>query len=298
MMAFFVALGEDLALDAAARSASPTGFVQLSDGITEYRLSGPTEGEVVVLVPGLTVPLGYWDAVVDALNAQGYRTLAYSGYGRGLSDRVNGRYDRPLFIRQLTELLAALDLDPACHLVGTSMGALVAMAYTASAFTAPVSLTVIGPAGLSNASAAARRVLRYETLAALLGRRLGQRALRAHMTHNVHTEADVHRLAELVGQAYRYQGSIYALVSTVRDYPLAGQERLYSSVGRLDIPKLLLWGEHDAVTPRDLMNQVCTLLRPAEAEVIAGCGHMAPYEQPVVVAARLTQFFATVEAKA
>jgi hypothetical protein len=64
MMAFFVALGEDLALDAAARSASPTGFVQLSDGITEYRLSGPTEGEVVVLVLGLTVPLGYLDAVV------------------------------------------------------------------------------------------------------------------------------------------------------------------------------------------------------------------------------------------
>jgi hypothetical protein len=69
---------------------------------------------------------------------------------------------------------------------------------------------------------------------------------RAHMTHNVHTEADAHRLAELVGQAYRYQGSIYALVSTVRDYPLAGQE----------------------------------------------------YEQPAVVAARLTQFFPTVEAKA
>jgi pimeloyl-ACP methyl ester carboxylesterase len=46
------------------------------------------------------------------------------------------------------------------------------------------------------------------------------------------------------------------------------------------------------------MNQVCTLLRPAEAEVIADCGHMAPYEQPAVVAARLTQFFATVEAKA
>jgi len=298
MMAFFVAHGEDLSLDAAARSASSSGFIQLSDGITEYRLSGPTDGEVVVLVPGLTVPRGYWDAVVDALNALGYRTLAYSGYGRGLSDRIHGRYDQPLFIRQLTELLAALDLDPACHLVGTSMGALVAMAYTARAFTAPVSLTVIGPAGLSSASSMARRVLRFETLAAVVGRRLGQRALRTHMAHNVHTEADAQRLAELVGQPYRYPGSIYALVSTVRDYPLAGQERLYSRVGRLDIPKLLLWGEHDTVTPRDLMNQVRTLLRPAGAEVIADCGHMAPYEQPAVVAARLTQFFATLEAKA
>ncbi|HTF49909.1 MAG TPA: alpha/beta fold hydrolase [Pseudonocardia sp.] len=298
MMTFFVARGEDLPLDAAARSASPSGFVRLSDGITEYRLSGPAGGDLVVLVPGLTVPLGYWDAVVDALNARGYRTLAYSGYGRGLSDRIHGRYDQPLFIRQLTELLAALDLDPACHLVGTSMGALVAMAYTAGAFTAPVSLTVIGPAGLSSASSTARRVLRFETLAALLGRRLGQRALRAHMGHNVHTEADSRRLTALVGQTYRHEGSIYALVCTVRDYPLAGQEQLYSRVGQLDLPKLLLWGEHDAVTPRDLMDQVRTLLRPAEAQVVADCGHMAPYEQPAVVTARLTQFFSTVEAKA
>jgi pimeloyl-ACP methyl ester carboxylesterase len=298
MMTFFVANGEDLPLDEPARSASPSAFVRLSDGITEYRLCGPTRGDVVVLVPGLTVPLGYWDAVVDALNPQGYRTLAYSGYGRGLSDRIHGRYDQRLFIRQLTELLAALDLDPACHLVGTSMGALVAMAYTAGAFTAPASLTLIGPAGLSSASSTARRVLRSETLAAVLGRRLGQRALRAHMAHNVHTEADSLRLAELVGQTYRYQGSIYALVCTVRDYPLAGQERLYSRVGQLAIPKLLLWGEHDAVTPRDLMDQVSPLLHPAETHVVADCGHMAPYEQPAAVAAGLTRFFATVEAKA
>jgi pimeloyl-ACP methyl ester carboxylesterase len=46
------------------------------------------------------------------------------------------------------------------------------------------------------------------------------------------------------------------------------------------------------------MDQVRTLLRPAEAQVVADCGHMAPYEQPAVVTARLTQFFSTVEAKA
>jgi pimeloyl-ACP methyl ester carboxylesterase len=179
------------------------------------------------------------------------------------------------------------------------MGTLVALAHTAEAPTVPASVTVIGPAGLSGAGSRAQRLFsRPGILATTIARRLGQRAVRAHLARDVHTEADRPRLVELVGQAYRYEGSIYALAATLRDYPLTDQQGLYSRVGRIGIPTLLLWGEHDAVTPRELMAQARTLLRATEAEVIASCGHIAPFEQPAVVAACLARFFQTVEAKA
>ncbi|MFI9832759.1 alpha/beta fold hydrolase [Streptomyces sp. NPDC051913] len=129
-MKYFVAQGEDRRLTVESRQALRGSFVELSDGVTHYELKGPEDGEMVVMAGGLTIPLFYWDGLVTELNARGLRTLTCSAYGRGYSDRVRARYDETLFARQLTELTERLGLTTRpLHLVGTSMGALVAMTY-------------------------------------------------------------------------------------------------------------------------------------------------------------------------
>jgi pimeloyl-ACP methyl ester carboxylesterase len=288
----YVARGEDLVLDDSARAAARGSFVTLSDGVTHYELAGPDAGPLVLLIPGMTIPLGYWDAVAADLHAQGLRTLAYSAYGRGWSDRVEGRYDQALFLRQLGELVDAVGVPDPLHVVGTSMGALIAMAYaTQPGVPKPLSLTLVGPAGLTEQSQLTTRLLAVDPLARVLGTFLGHGALGKHLAHNVRSSEDTERLVRLVGEPYRFHGSIYALLSTMRDFPLAAQQDLYRRAGLLPVPTMLLWGEHDQVTPIEHLDTVRELLRPDECHVIADHGHMIPFEDPHGTARLLTAFY-------
>src|ERR1700751_1904401 len=116
-MKYFVASGEDRRLDAAARRTLRGAYIELFDGGKHSELTGPDGGDVVVLTGGLTIPLFYWDELAAELHTRGLRTLAYSGYGRGYSDRVVARYDQALFVRQLNELIEHLELPKPCHVV-------------------------------------------------------------------------------------------------------------------------------------------------------------------------------------
>ncbi|MDT5069703.1 MAG: hypothetical protein QOK02_5858, partial [Mycobacterium sp.] len=61
-MKYFTVSSESRRLDDLTRRQLRGSFIELSDGVTHYELRGPEEGALVVLVPGLTIPLFYWDA--------------------------------------------------------------------------------------------------------------------------------------------------------------------------------------------------------------------------------------------
>lgn len=288
-MKYFVAAGEDRQLDAATRRTLRGDYIRLSNGVTHYELTGPAGGDVVVLAGGLTIPLFYWDELTVELHARGLRTLAYSGYGRGYSDRVVARYDEALFVRQLRELVEHLDL-PASHVVGTSMGALIAMAYVSQRAGSTATLTLVGPAGLSRQPVAQKLLLGNDIVAGVIAKRFGRRFLEQHLGHNV---ADTYRaaaLAAMIGDASRYEGSIYALFETLQHFPLFDRTELYRHTGTLGLPTQLIWGRADHVTPISSLDQVCELLQPSQCHVIDDCGHMAPFERPLVVADQLAAF--------
>lgn len=278
-MKYFVASDEDRRLDTATRRTLRGSFASLSDGVTHYELAGPEDGELAVLVGGITIPLSYWDGLAARLHARGLRTLACSAYGRGYSDRVRGRYDQALFVRQLAELTSALDLTTPRHLVGTSMGALVAMAYANRYPEAVATLTVVGPAGLGERPRP-HRLLRNDVVAGFVARRFGRRLLEDHLGHNVRDPGLSARLVAMVRDAYRYEGSLYAFFQTLQDFPLYERQDLFRRTGELGLPVLLVWGDDDRVTPVTHLDTVVGLLRPRQTHVITECGHMAPFERP------------------
>jgi pimeloyl-ACP methyl ester carboxylesterase len=95
----------------------------------------------------------------------------------------------------------------------------------------------------------------------------------------------------MVTDSYGYEGSMYALFGTVIDFPLTNRRSLYRDVARHRVPTLLLWGEHDQVTPIASLPEARALLGEQTAStVIPGCGHMAPLEEPAAVAELLTGF--------
>ncbi|OKH84906.1 alpha/beta hydrolase [Mycobacterium sp. ST-F2] len=290
-MKYFVAAGEDRRLDSAARRTLRGDYIRLSDGITHYELAGPDGGDVVVLTGGLTIPLFYWDELAAELHDRGLRTLAYSGYGRGYSDRVVARYDEALFVRQLRELVEHLDLPTSCHVVGTSMGALIAMAYVGQHVDRTATLTLVGPAGLSRRPVAQKLLLGNDIAAGVVATRFGRHFLEQHLGHNVAEANRAAALAAMIGDASRYEGSIYALFDTLQHFPLFDRAELYRHTGTLRLPTQLIWGREDHVTPISSLDYVRELLQPSQCHVIEDCGHMAPFERPLVVADQLATFY-------
>ncbi|MFJ9626927.1 alpha/beta fold hydrolase [Streptomyces sp. NPDC101175] len=295
-MRYFTAHGENRRLDSVSRRELRGSFVELSDGVTHYELTGPDDGELVLLLGGLTIPLFYWDDLAAVLHTHGLRTLALSAYGRGYSDRVEAVHDEDLFVRQLTELGAALGLDGPRHVVGTSMGALVAMAYVTRHPALTTTLTLAGPAGLG-APAAPGWLLRSDTLVRTVARRFGRRILERHLSHNVGDPRLAARLTAMILDSYTYEGSLYAMFATLQGIPLANRAETYRRAAQARVPTLLLWGADDRVTPLDGLDRAVELLRPDRFHIIEDCGHMAPYERPGEVAAELVAFMTSTEAR-
>jgi pimeloyl-ACP methyl ester carboxylesterase len=288
-MKYFTVPDEDRRLDDLTRRQLRGSFVELSDGVTHYELRGPVDGPVVVLVPGLTIPLFYWDAFAEQLHTRGLRTLAFSAYGRGYSDRVATAYDEALFGRQLQELVTSLDLPPHQHIVGTSMGALIAMGHLVANTEAVATLTLVGPAGLSGANGRQQRLLHNDCLATLVAKRFGRRILLGHLGHNVSDPALAPQLTELIADSYRFEGSMYGFFSTLQNFELAKRNALFRGVGERNVPTMLMWGTDDQVTPITGLDTARALLRPTDTQLI-DCGHMAPYERPADVAEHLATF--------
>jgi pimeloyl-ACP methyl ester carboxylesterase len=207
-MRYVVVKGEDGRLDALTRARLRGSFIDLSDGVTHYELSGPQGADVVVAVPGLTIPLFYWDRIVSRLHAHGLRTLCYSAYGRGYSDRVKVAYDDALFVRQLSELIAVLGVAGRLHFVGSSMGALVAMGYAVQHPAAATTLTLSGPAGLAPPPLVMRGVVASDRLAEFVARRFGRRWLTAHESDNLGDQTRAPELSAMLRDAFHGKSCI------------------------------------------------------------------------------------------
>ena len=78
-------------------------------------------GRPVVLIHGWPLSHRMWEPQVPALNAAGFRTVAYDRRGFGHSGFPSGGYDYDTFAGDLHDLMTELDLHDAV-LVGFSMG--------------------------------------------------------------------------------------------------------------------------------------------------------------------------------
>lgn len=58
----------------------------------------------------------------------------------------------------------------------------------------------------------------------------------------------------------------------------------------LDVPSLVLVGEHDKLTPPDVAAKLAVTLKHSTSERIEGAGHLAPVEQPEEFLARLVRW--------
>ncbi|MCJ1391767.1 hypothetical protein MMC18_004632 [Xylographa bjoerkii] len=92
-----------------------------------YALQG-SGAETVVLTNGLADDLSSWSLQVPALLAAGFRVLSFDNRGVGLSDQPPGPYTAEMLADDTKALVSALGVER-FHLVGISMGGMIAQSY-------------------------------------------------------------------------------------------------------------------------------------------------------------------------
>jgi 3-oxoadipate enol-lactonase len=73
---------------------------------------------------------------------------------------------------------------------------------------------------------------------------------------------------------------------------MAQRPDVTAHLAQLDIPALLICGEHDAISPPAEMRGIADAMPQATYVAIAGAGHMAPLEKPAEVNAAIAEFLA------
>ncbi len=286
----FPFLGENQVLDEAARSRQPGSYVQLSDGVTHFEIGGPQAGAPVVLVHGFSVPYFIWDPTFEALVRAGFRVLRYDLFGRGYSDRPHVAYRLDFFVRQLHELVTALDYPAPISLVGLSMGGPIILRF-ADRFPHQVnSLTLIDPAGFPLEKPWYLKMLMIPGWGELVFGLLGKGILLKSSAADFYKPRELHRFFERYQQQMVYRGFKRALLSTMRADALGDQRELYRRVGATRVPVQLIWGQHDRTVPLACSQEACAALPQAELQVIKDAGHMPHYERPEIVQPLLIRF--------
>ncbi len=277
-------------LDAATRAGVPGQFVKLADGVVRYELAGPPDSDVVVLVPGFSVPYFVWDPTFAALTEAGFRVLRYDLYGRGYSDRPEVVYDLNLFDRQIVHLLAALGITGPINLIGLSMGGAIVATFAARhpehirrlilidpLIYAPVSSSVVN---LVFAPGFGERVMNW----------FGDRLFISNQGQDFYRTELISAYQEKYRPPTEYRGFRGAILSTLCSMPTWDITGSYERVGKCGYPVQLFWGREDKTIPFENHQKVRDAIPRVELQSIDAAGHVPHYERPEVVNPRLIEF--------
>ena len=272
-----------------------------SNGLSiEVEEHGPADGPPLLLIMGLGMQLIGWpERFVEMLADAGYRVIRFDNRDIGLSDKFDHwghadlaraalRYTLRLKIRapytladmahDAVGVLDALKIGR-CHIVGASMGGMIAQIIAATRPERVRSLTLI------MTSAGARRLPgpTWKARRALLSKPENPRDLRSVLEHNSRTfkviespayptadEALRARLERALGRSYHPQGvgrQLLAVVASGDRTPL---------LSRITAPTLVIHGRADTLVPVANGIDLASRIPGARLEIIDGMNHDLP----------------------
>ena len=282
----------------------PAGWTELIDGRGVYlrRQAGPADVRPVWFVHGLGGASTDWTRISGALAtmATGY-SLDLPGSGR--SDPPPGARYSPRLDAEITA--AAIDRvgGGPVHLVGNSYGGVVATLVAAQRPDLVSTLSLISPAvpdlrltkdrgadarlGLlllpGTAAVAAQQLASIPTMERARG--LGEICFG---DPDAITEGDYRVLAEeeawRATLAWSHASTIASLRGLMNSYLRAGRSSFAAVAARVRAPVLVIWGTRDRLVDVRLAPRAVAAFRDAELLVLAGCGHVAQMEQPLLTA--------------
>lgn len=272
-----------------------------ANGLTlAYETSGEPDAPPLVLLMGLGMPLVFWpDAFVDGLAATGFRVVRFDNRDCGHSAKVRsgpipyiplaiGRSLLGLRVRapytlddmaaDAAGLLDALGIHRA-HLVGVSMGGMIAQVMAARWPQRVASLTAI----MSSSGNPRVSLGRLSVVRAILRRPHDPNDADAVIAHLVHlfgvigspgfaTDAELLRRSceRVARRGYYPAGTARQLLAILA----SGDRR--RDLARISAPTLVIHGTHDPLLPPSAGRDIAEHIPDAKLMLIDGMGHDLP----------------------
>lgn len=217
------------------------------------------------------------EPVLDALAAD-HVVYAPEWPGYGTQETETELYDMLDFTLHGLDLVDALGLDSVPHVIGHSMGGMIAAEMAALNSSSMASLTLIGAAGLwldEHPVPDLFSMVPFELAEALFVDPVaGEKMLTAGRDFT----DDSALIDFMVGNARR-MGTAGKILFPIPNRGLA--HRLY----RITCPTTLVWGEQDRMYPPVYAQRFQELMSSTDAQLVMvpDAGHMVPYEQSTAV---------------
>lgn len=248
-------------------------FITLSRGITHYELSGPEEGDIVVLIHGMSLAMWVWDRQIETLTNAGFRVLRYDHYGRGLSDYPRITYNREVYRLQLLELLDSLDIQQPVHIVCHSFGGKITSYFT-SWHPERVSKIIFIAPGVKF-SRLAKAYMR-----SLFGRKVIHRRLN-NLPFSIEENLNSEKIPlvpykKTYLEQIQYMGFEGSLASLM-GHALGDYRKYYKETGKNNRKVMLIWGDKDTNATYKHTRMALKAMPEVDYRVIKGIGHVPQF---------------------
>jgi 3-oxoadipate enol-lactonase len=243
------------------------------------------EGPVVVLLNGIAMSIGHWKPFVEALGGN-YRVLCHDLRGQTLSEKPAGEYSFKQHADDLAALMGNLSITRA-HIVGTSYGSEVAMAFAVAYPEKCETLSVID--GVSELDPVLAAAAESWMAAALCDPRVFYKTL-LPWTYS----------ADYIA---KNRAALAAREDSVASLPrewfeaFAGLCRAFLKLDltpqlhRITCPTLVLVGELDILKHKGFAKIIADgVAGESKMKVLPGAGHASVIEQPAETAAEFDAF--------
>jgi pimeloyl-ACP methyl ester carboxylesterase len=256
------------------------------DAVRPRRLA-VTGGSISYLSAGSGPPLlflhggggaGVWHEA-HAIWAREHRVVAPDHPGFAGSDELPDVEGVDDLVYHYLDVIEALELErPA--LVGASFGGWVAAELAVAAPDRFRALVLLSPVGLRIPEHPIADVF-FMRPDQLVGALFADPARAPVLTPDVDT----------LLAAYRDQTALARFTWS----PFMSNPKLHRRLGRIAVPTLVLWPEHDRIVPRAHAERYAQLIPGAGLETIPDCGHALHLEQPQAVAHAVGRFLHSVD---
>ncbi|MDP9382506.1 MAG: 2-succinyl-6-hydroxy-2,4-cyclohexadiene-1-carboxylate synthase [Chloroflexota bacterium] len=255
----------------------------------------------LVMLHGFTGSTRSWDGHGERIRSLASARYDWHGHtlvlvdllGHGLSDSPDDpdRYRMERATEDVAAILDALGHQRPAAIVGYSMGGRLALhfAVTHPERVAALILESASP-GIADSGERQRRVESDAELAEYIERE-GIPAFVEQWEANPLFESQRSLPEHVRGalRAERLRNKPVGLANSLRGMGAGAQEPLWDRLGEIQVPVLLLAGEHDAKF-RAILEQMWDALPPVGAAVVPGAGHAVHLEQPESFDRRVVEF--------
>jgi pimeloyl-ACP methyl ester carboxylesterase len=254
---------------------------------TELHVVDRGSGPTLLLVHGFPLDHTMWQGQIDHFAAT-HRVIAPDLRGFGQSAVTDEPVTMAAYADDLAALLDALGISEPVCLCGLSMGGYIAWAFVERHRERLGSLILCDTRAAADSEAA--RKTREETALRVLAE--GPTFIAEGMIEKLFAKATHTERPELITQTQEVIRETSPIAIAAASRAMAVRPDVTSRLPAIDLPALLLVGEHDAISPPSEMRDIAAALPHATFVEIAGAGHMAPLERPAPVNAAIEHFLA------